>query len=64
MARVLFIALVLLFLPFLVYAAYVRVVRRVESENIWYDAPIVPLAIIGVALAVVGLIGMMSLTGF
>jgi hypothetical protein len=64
MARVLFIALVLLFLPFLVYAAYVRVVRRVESENIWYEAPIVPLAIIGVALAVVGLIGMMSLTGF
>lgn len=64
MARVLFVALVLLFLPFLVYAGYMRVVRRVENENIWYDAPIVPLAIVGVALAVVGLIGMMSLTGF
>ena len=63
MARVLLVSLILLAVPFAGYAAYVRIVRG-ETQNIWRDAPIVLLAVAGVAVAVIGLIGMMSLTGY
>ena len=63
MARVLLVSLLLLAVPFAAYAAYFRFVRG-ETENVWREAPIVLLAVVGVAIAVIGLIGMMSLTGY
>lgn len=63
MARVFFISLVLLVLPFLVYDGYTRFVRGMKKENAWHDAPVVELGLAGVALAVAGLVGMVYMTG-
>lgn len=63
MARVLIISILLLVTPFIAYAGYVKIADA-GRRNVWRDAPVVMLAVIGVAIAVAGLIGMMSLTGF
>lgn len=64
MLRVLIISLLLLSLPFLVYVAYFKVTRSGSEEGfMWRDAPVIWLAVAGVAVAVAGLIGLMQLTG-
>lgn len=63
MARVLIISILLLAVPFIVYAGYVKITDA-GRQNMWQEAPVVMLAVIGVAIAVAGLIGMMALTGF
>jgi hypothetical protein len=63
MARVLLISLFLFFMPFLLYGGFRRLVRKEKGEHMWRDAPIVGLALAGVALAIAGLIGMVYMTG-
>lgn len=63
MARVLIISILLLAVPFIVYVGYIKITDS-GRQNIWQDAPVVMLAVFGVVIAVAGLIGMMSLTGF
>lgn len=65
MLRVLLISLFLLAIPFIAYALYCRFVQAGEEKgaDIWQDAPVVQLAIVGVVLAIVGLVGLVQLTG-
>lgn len=64
MARVLFISLFLLFLPFVAYGGWQKFMRgKDENSTIWQDAPVVWIMLSGVILAVAGLIGMMFSTG-
>ncbi len=64
MARVFLISILLLVLPFVVYIGYYKLTRSgEESRYIWRDAPIIWLGVTGVVLAVIGLIGLVQLTG-
>ncbi|MCG8558230.1 MAG: DUF6111 family protein [Hyphomicrobiales bacterium] len=64
MLRVLLINLFMFFLPFLVYAAYVFLVRRGQSpDSVLRGAPIKWLVVSGLALALATLISLVTFTG-
>lgn len=63
MARVFLISIFLLVLPFFLYGGYAAYMRRNGGTFTWNEAPVIWLALAGVALAVGGLIGLVFLTG-
>ena len=64
MLRVLLINLFMFFLPFLVYLAYVYLVRRRQSpESLLRGAPIKWLVVAGLGLALATLISLVTFTG-
>lgn len=64
MARVVLIQLLLFALPFLLYAAYMLVTRKLATEGgIWQGAPFFWLAGAGIVLTLAGLVMFAQITG-
>lgn len=64
MARIVLLNIFMFLLPFLVYAAYLYLVRDDDAEtDYWREAPIKWLFVIGLVLVVVGLMSLISFSG-
>ncbi|MEG6510212.1 DUF6111 family protein [Methyloligella sp. 2.7D] len=63
MLRIVLIDLLLLILPFLVYAAYVVLVKGTEPANVWQDAPVTWLIGASVLLLAIAMVTLVSFQG-
>jgi hypothetical protein len=63
MLRIALIDIVMFSLPFLVYGAYMLLVKRMAPADVWQTAPYLWLIVTGVALVLIAMAVLISFTG-